>query len=50
MKRGQRWALNKPFWDDRNHPNKCGNERVARRIFEQLRPALARARAKAPAT
>jgi lysophospholipase L1-like esterase len=29
-----------PYWDDSNHPNKAGNERVAKRILEQLRPAL----------
>jgi acyl-CoA thioesterase-1 len=32
------------YWCDRNHPNKRGNELVARRIMEQLRPAIAASR------
>jgi lysophospholipase L1-like esterase len=29
-----------PYWSDRNHPNDRGNELVARRILEQLQPAI----------
>jgi lysophospholipase L1-like esterase len=29
-----------PYWDDTNHPNKAGNELVAKRIYQQLRLAL----------
>ncbi len=29
-----------PYWDDTNHPNKAGNELVAKRILEQLRVAI----------
>lgn len=29
-----------PYWDDSNHPNKAGNEFVARRIFNELQKAL----------
>jgi len=28
------------FWSDNNHPNKAGNERVARRILAELQKAL----------
>lgn len=30
-----------PYWDDTNHPNKRGNEFVARRIFVELQKAIA---------
>jgi len=30
-----------PYWDDTNHPNKAGNELVARRIFTELKKAIA---------
>jgi lysophospholipase L1-like esterase len=29
-----------PYWDNTNHPNKAGNELVAKRIYQQLRLAL----------
>lgn len=30
-----------PYWDDTNHPNKTGNELVAKRIFAELQKAIA---------
>ncbi len=33
------------FWNDNNHPNRAGNERVARRILKELQKALEAARA-----
>lgn len=33
-----------PYWSDRNHPNRQGNELVAKRILAQLKPAIERAR------
>ena len=33
-----------PYWEDMNHPNKAGNEFVAKRILPELKRALARSR------
>jgi lysophospholipase L1-like esterase len=32
-----------PYWDDRNHPNKLGNELIAKRILPELKKAIKRA-------
>ena len=37
-----------PYWADTNHPNKAGNELVARRILGQLEHALARVAQQSP--
>jgi lysophospholipase L1-like esterase len=39
-----------PYWDDTNHPNKAGNELVARRIFAELKKALAASKKNRKAT
>ena len=31
-----------PYWSDNNHPNKAGNEFVAKRIYAELKKALAK--------
>jgi len=33
-----------PYWSDNNHPNKTGNEFVAKRIYSELQKALVKAR------
>jgi len=33
-----------PYWSDNNHPNKTGNEFVAKRIYAELQKALEKAR------
>ena len=38
-----------PYWADKNHPNKQGNEFVARRILKELKKAIRRAGVHRPA-